>query len=138
MPGLTSSASKAAQGKPTHIVTSNSKGDLAAYTPSELGIATQGDLHALNQRIDENNSGIALAVAMQNPDLTGSETFGMAANWGAFENANALGMSLMGVLGHDFIKPGDRVALSGGFGVGFETGNGDSVYGGRVGLQWTH
>ncbi len=142
MPGITSSASKSAQGSPTHIVTSNSKGDLAAYTPAELGIATGADLNALNQRIskatDESNSGIALAMSIQNPDLTGSETFGMAANWGAFENANALGMSLMGVLGHDFIAQGDRVALSGGFGVGLGTGDGDSVYGGRVGLQWTH
>ncbi len=135
MPGLTSSASKAAQGSPTHIVTSNAAGDLAAYTPSELGIATKGDLAKVS---DEKNSGVALAIAMQNPDLAGSERFGMAANWGAFENANALGMSLMGVLGHDFVSRGDRVALSGGFGVGFETGNGDSVYGGRVGLQWTH
>jgi hypothetical protein len=39
-PGITSNASKAAQGSPTHIVTSNAGGDLAAYTPSELGIAT--------------------------------------------------------------------------------------------------
>jgi hypothetical protein len=30
------------------------------------------------------------------------------------------------------------VAVSGGFGVGFSTGSGDDVFGGRVGLQWTH
>jgi hypothetical protein len=142
MPGLTSSASKAAQGKPTHVVTSNANGDLAAYTPSELGLTTQGDLGAINRRLskvdDEKNSGIALAVAMQNPDLTGSERIGVAANWGAFEDANALGMSVMGVLGHDFVSPGDRVAISGAFGVGLENGDGDDVYGGRVGLQWTH
>jgi len=123
-------------------VTSNAAGDLAAYTPSELGLATSGDVNAINQRLakvsDEKNSGIALAVAMQNPDLTGSERIGVAANWGTYENANGLGMSLMGVLGHDFVSRGDRVAISGGFGIGFETGNGDSVYGGRVGLQWTH
>jgi hypothetical protein len=29
------------------------------------------------------------------------------------------------------------VALSGGFGVGFDSGRSDDVYGGRVGLQWT-
>ena len=32
----------------------------------------------------------------------------------------------------------DRVAISGGFGVGFSQGDGDEVFGGRVGLQWTH
>jgi hypothetical protein len=83
-------------------------------------------------------SGIALATAMQNPDLVGSERIGIAANWGTFEEANALGLSLMGVLGNDFFMENDRVAISGGFGVGFDSGAGDDVYGGRVGLQWTH
>ena len=145
MPGLTSSLSKSAQGSPTHLVTSNSKGDLAAYTFSELGIATGDDINVLNARIDkvgartdEAIAGIALAMSMENPDLTGNERFGMAANWGAFKDANALGMSLMGVLGNDFVTKGDRVAISGGFGVGFANGDGDNVYGGRVGLQWTH
>ena len=51
----------------------------------------------------------------------------------------------MGVLGYDVLSRGDRVAVSGGFGVGFEDGNnngfhgssGDDVWGGRVGAQWT-
>ena len=49
----------------------------------------------------------------------------------------ALGLSLMGVLGNNLIALNDRVAVSGGFGVGFDYGSGDNVYGGRVGLQWT-
>ena len=87
--------------------------------------------------IDENQSGVALAMAIQNPDLVGSERFGVATNWGNFEGANALGLSLMGVLGNNLIALNDRVAVSGGFGVGFDYGSGDNVYGGRVGLQWT-
>jgi hypothetical protein len=47
-------------------------------------------------------------------------------------------MALMGVLGHNFVTVNDRVAVSGGFGVGFDNGSGDDVFGGRVGLQWTH
>jgi hypothetical protein len=43
----------------------------------------------------------------------------------------------MGVLGYDVLSRGDRVAVSGGFGVGFEEGYGDDVWGGRVGAQWT-
>jgi hypothetical protein len=43
----------------------------------------------------------------------------------------------MGVLGRNLFSNGDRAAISGGFGVGFEEGRGDDVYGGRVGLQWT-
>ena len=44
----------------------------------------------------------------------------------------------MGVLGNNFIAANDRVALSGGVGIGFDNGDGDTVVGGRVGLQWTH
>lgn len=130
MPGITSGASKAAQGAPTHLVTSNGAGDLAAQSISELGIAKQRD-------VDENTSGVAMSIAMENPDLTGNESFGVAANWGTFEDANALGLSLMGVVGRDLFTSGDRAAISGGFGIGFEEGEGDDVYGGRVGVQWT-
>ena len=42
MAGITSGASKAAQGAPTHLVTSNASGDLAAYSYSELGLAQPG------------------------------------------------------------------------------------------------
>jgi hypothetical protein len=56
----------------------------------------------------------------------------------------------MGVLGYDVLSRGDRIAVSGGFGVGFVDGsnnntfghggfgsNDDNVWGGRVGAQWT-
>jgi hypothetical protein len=60
----------------------------------------------------------------------------MATNWGNFEGANALGLSMIGVLASNVISQNDQVAISGGFGVGFDYGQGDNVYGGRVGLQW--
>jgi hypothetical protein len=93
-------------------------------------------LNRLDQRSDENQSGVALAMAIQNPELTGNQTFGMATNWGNFEGANALGLSMIGVLASNVISQNDQVAISGGFGVGFDYGQGDNVYGGRVGLQW--
>jgi hypothetical protein len=82
MAGLTSSASKQAQGAPTHIVTSNTSGDLAAYTPSELGLASQNDLNQVNARInavsgrtDKALEGVAMAFAMAGtPTLLQSET----------------------------------------------------------------
>jgi len=131
-PGITSSLSRSRQSGPLEVVTSDANGNLATD-----GGAFFNQLNNDLKRIDENTSGVALAMSMENPDLTGNERFGMAANWGNFEGANALGLSLMGVLGNNFVTKGDRVALSGGFGVGFEEGDGDSVYGGRVGLQWT-
>ena len=41
------------------------------------------------------------------------------------------------MLGNNLVALNDQVAVSGGFGVGFDYGRGDNVYGGRVGLQWT-
>jgi hypothetical protein len=89
------------------------------------------------RRLDENAAGVALAISMENPDLTGDERFGVATHWGGFEGANALSLSMTGVLGHDFVSRGDRVAVSGGFGVGFNDDAGDDVWGGRAGVQWT-
>ena len=74
---------------------------------------------------------------MENPDLTGDERFGTAVNWGNYEGANAVSWSFMGVLGHDLLTSGDRFAVSGGVGVGFQEGRGDDTWGGRVGAQWT-
>jgi trimeric autotransporter adhesin len=90
-----------------------------------------------DKRIDENQSGVALAISIENPDLVGSERFGVAMNYGNFEGASALSWSAMGVLGYDVLSPGDRIAISGGFGVGLQEGAGDDVWGGRVGAQWT-
>ncbi len=61
----------------------------------------------------------------------------MAANWGTFDGANAMSASVMGVLGRDFLFTGSRLAVSGGIGVGFQTGGGDNVAGGRAGMQLT-
>lgn len=53
MEGIPSDASKKAQGKPTHVVTSNAGGDLAAYTFAQLGVAAPGDVKKIKARIDE-------------------------------------------------------------------------------------
>src|SRR5262249_37998891 len=180
MPGITSDASKAAQGSPTNIVTSNASGDLAAYTPSQLGIATSSEVASLQSNVaglqsnvaglqsdvtglqsdvtglqsgvgglqkainrvgrddERHTAGVAQVLRHQKPDVTRDERFGITANWGDFKGANAFGMGLEGVLAHDLLARGDRVAVTGGWGVGFAEGGGSNVYGGRVGLQWTH
>jgi hypothetical protein len=124
-PGIASAQSRARQSGPLEVVTSDTAGNLAT------------DGGEIFRRLDDNQAGIALAMSMQNPDLAGEERFGVAANWGTFEGAHALSVSLMGVLGEDVFAQGDRVAVSGGFGGGFQYGRGKDVYGGRVGLQWT-
>ena len=86
-------------------------------------MATSSDrLNNVEEDVDSAFSGVALAISMENPDLTGNERFGVAMNYGNFEGASALSWSAMGVLGYDVLSGGDRVAVSGGFGVGFEDG----------------
>ena len=123
--GITSGLSRSRQTGPLEVVTSDAGGHLAT------------DGGEIFKRLDEAESGIALAMSMEDPDLIGNERFGMRANYGNFEGASALSWTFAGVLGRDVLKPGDRTSLGGGFGVGFEEGQGDDVWGGRVGAQWT-
>lgn len=138
-PGITSQASKQAQGSPTHLVTSNASGDLAAHTPAQLGLATAGDLNAINSRLDsvdgrirrnserigENTEGVAIAMAMAGTFLPQpGETFRLSGNWGGFEGSNAL--SFGGALALS-----EKTYLTGGFGAGLSEG----TYGGRAGLS---
>jgi hypothetical protein len=148
-PGITSNLSKNRQSGPLEVVTSDAGGNLATD-----GGQIFDDLDGLNHRVDRLNrrsdeafAGVALAMASTGPDLTGNERFGVSANWGNFEGANAFGMGLEGVLAYDVFTRGDRFAVTGGWGVGFEDGNNghngfgsnddDTVFGGRVGAQWT-
>ena len=124
-PGITSVASKAAQAGPLEVVTTDANGNLAS------------DGGEIFKRLDETESGIALAISMENPDLIAGETFGIAFNAGFYEGAEAVSLSAQGVLGHNVFTPGDRVAISGGVGVGIDNGRGDTTVGGRVGAQIT-
>ena len=67
-------------------------------------------------------------MATQNPDLVGPEEFGISGNFGTFQGAYAFSVSAMGVIGHDVFQQGDRVAVSGGAGLGFATGQGDNEH----------
>jgi hypothetical protein len=143
-PGITSNLSQARQSGPLEIVTSDTNGNLA----TDNG-AVFHQLNNLSNDVDKNRAGVALAIAMAGPDLTGNERFGMSANWGNFDGSNAFGMGFEGVVANDLLIDGGRFAITGGFGVGVINnsqnftfgnsfgGNSDNVWGGRVGGQWT-
>jgi len=131
-PGITSGLSRARQAGPLEVVTTDANGNLAS------------DQGATFEQIAENKQGIAMAIAMENPDLVGMESFGIAANWGHFDGANAIGISAMGVLSRDVFMDGTgtRMAISGS--VGFTTDdeslfgqNADTSVAGRAGVQFT-
>jgi hypothetical protein len=140
MAGITSNASKQAQGKPTAIVTSNANGDLAAYKPSELGLASTGQIaglqsqiNALGSRDRELTEGIAVSTALAQPILEPGQRFAMTAAWGGFDDANAVGFTAAGVLGRNLLRPGSgTLALFGGVGVGANEG----MVAGRAGVSF--
>jgi hypothetical protein len=134
MAGLASEASRTAQGAPTHLVTSNASGDLAAYTFAELGVASSQDIANLRddvnsafRRIDENTEGIAVAVAMGgNLVLPAGHNFGLSANWGQYDGRHALSATSAMRLNSNF-------TLNGALGVGLDT----NKVGSRVGAAFT-
>ena len=130
MPGIDSSISRSRQSGPLEVATSDKYGH----------IATDGG--SIFNALSELGGGVAIAMALQNPDLVGDENFGIAGNIAYWEQNVALGFSAEGVLGRNVFTTGDRVAISGAVGVSLEEqtfghqGSQSSV-GGRVGGQIT-
>jgi hypothetical protein len=90
-----------------------------------------GGFRVLSRRIDKVEEGVAIASALANPDRTGDQTWAVAVNWGNFEGSNAVGISGIAAIGHDFFGVGDQVSLGGSIGFGTDGGQ----VGGRVSLQ---
>jgi trimeric autotransporter adhesin len=130
MPGITSDESKLRQSGRLELTTTDTFGHLA----SDGGAVFKGLARA--------QAGIAIALAIEAPSLTGSEIFGMRVGYGNFNgDANAMGFSAMGVLCRDcFGSKGDRIALDVAAGVGssdfMQYGSGN-VTSARAGMQWT-
>ncbi len=90
MAGITSATSKAAQSGPTQIVTSDASGNLATVSPAEIGLASSGDITAINTRLDDLDrraskafTGVAMAFAMAGvPTLLPNEKFAATINYG--------------------------------------------------------
>lgn len=138
-PGIASDLSRSRQSGPLEVVTSDRNGNLATDGGQIFGRLDNAEfrIDRAEQDIDELQAGVALAIATEGPDLVANERFGMSLSYGNFEGASAIGGGVTGVVSRNFLKPGARLALTGGLGVGLENGRGDTVVGGRVGGQWT-
>ena len=128
MSGITSGLSRDRQTGPLEVVTTDSAGNLA----SDGGL--------LFERMSKLGGGIAIALALENPDLVAGERFGIAGNVGFWEGNVALGFTAMGVLGNNLVGQGERWALSGGVGFtvkedSYGGRSSQSSVGGRAGLQ---
>lgn len=107
LPSLSSAASRQAQTGPLSLVTTDMGGNLSS----------DGGRLAASNLI--NRQGVALGVAMQNPDLTGDENSGIAFNWGEFEGAEAYSASGAVVVARNIFGDGKsgRIALTGSIGI---------------------
>ncbi len=76
----------------------------------------------------ELSDGIAMSMALADPDLVSGEHFGIKVNWGTYSDSNAFGVSFAGVLAE---TDKARVTLSGGVAT---TGR---YTAGRVGMQFS-
>jgi hypothetical protein len=136
MTGVTSAASKTAQGAPTQLVTSNNNGDLAAYTAADLGLLTNADLSglqnglsnlqaqigSLNKRDNELAEGIAISLALAQPIFHTGQTFAVNVGWGGFGGENAVGVTGAGIVDQGGFGKGSTVTLYGGVGAGASQG----------------
>ncbi|WKW52285.1 hypothetical protein [Rhodomicrobium lacus] len=137
--GLTSNDSRAAQGTPTYLVTSNAAGDLATHSASDLGLATTGDITKLNAQIgglqtrdNELAEGIAVSLALSQPVLQAGQTFATRVGFGNFDGSSAFGLTAAGVIDRGTFGSGTSVVLDGGFGVGSKEG----VVAGKAGVTF--
>jgi hypothetical protein len=130
MPGITSATSYARQQGALEVATTDSQGRMAS------------DGGAIFNALSEVQGGVAVAIAMENPDLVGSETFGLSGNIGFWNDNVALGFSAMGVLGRNVVGSGSRLAVSGAVGFSVDENaygrrGSESTVGGRAGAQVT-
>jgi outer membrane protein assembly factor BamA len=100
-------------------------GSLASKSYVDTGLS------ALNSRVNRVEQGVAMAMAVQNPVLTGSDRFGFAVNWGNYAGNDSVGLAAVGIIGQNFFGSGEKVGMTGGFST-----SGNQVAG-RAGLQFT-
>jgi hypothetical protein len=117
-PGITSAASTSAQSGPVQVVTTDSSGNLAAADLGALGIGSAA-------QVERNTEGVAMAMALSGVDniLPNGTTYSLSANWGNFDNEDAVALG-------GAVRLYDNIFASGAGAVGTNSGHG----GGRAGV----
>ena len=151
MPGVTSAARRSAQGTVTGLITTSAAGNLAsdggalqsAVNTNTTGVATNtnniqinaNEIAGLRGQGDINTAGVAIALAVENPDLKGMESFGILVNGSTFNGSTAIGGAFIGSIAEDMFGVGNRgrLAISAGVGYSLE----QKEFGARGGLQLT-
>jgi hypothetical protein len=126
-PGMNSSLSRSRQAGLLGVVTSDNAGNLAS------------DGGALYQQVATIKAGAAIAMALSDPFLTGSDQFGIKLNYGTYAGANAVGLSAAGLLARGLFNMKNQLVATGAVGYGSASVNGyqQNLVGGHAGLQLT-
>ena len=127
MGGITSQASKSAQTGPLEVVTTDAFGNLASD-----GGAFQRQIDALGKRDGELAEGIAIALALDAPNLQSGQSFAFRMGYGNFDGSSALGVAAAGLLDKGSFGERSSITLDGG--VGF--GTSDGTVAGKAGLTF--
>ncbi|MEQ1651277.1 MAG: hypothetical protein ABL897_02185, partial [Hyphomicrobium sp.] len=98
-----------------------------------------GKVNGFDQRITNADAkaelaldGVALAMALADPTLTGDASFGLRVNWGNYAGHDAFGVSAVGILDRNVFGNGETFGLAGAIGATEE-----GEVGGRIGAQLT-
>jgi hypothetical protein len=119
MAGITSSASAAAQSGPVQIVTSDANGNLATDGGALFGSLNrlQNSINQLQQEDKKLRSGIAIAMAVEQPIFHNGQTVAFNVGYGTFNGTNALGATAAGIVDRGIFGPGSTVTVYAGGGV---------------------
>ena len=126
-PGMNSDLSRSRQEGLLGVVTSDTYGNLAS------------DNGALYKQVASIKAGVAVGMALSDPNLTGSEKFGLKMNASTFGGVYGYGFSAAGVLAAGILSNKDRLTLSGAGGWSQATVSGytKNMAGGRVSAQYS-
>ena len=106
----------------------------------EGAVASQGEeINQINNRIGqlrdrdrELAGGIAIAMALDQPNLLAGQQFAVRVGWGNFDGSNAVGVSAAGLVSNDVFGPGSTMVLD----VGVGASSVDDMVGGKAGITF--
>lgn len=117
----------------------NTQQDSRLFT-LEGAVASQGEeINQINNRIGqlrdrdrELAGGIAIAMALDQPNLLAGQEFAFRVGWGNFDGSNALGVSAAGLVSKDVFGAGSTMVLD----VGVGASSVDDMVGGKAGITF--
>ena len=111
------------------------KGYVDAQIASLTGFGgVQSQIDALGRKDQDLAEGIAIAVALDAPQLRAGQTFAVRGGWGNFEGSNALALTAAGLVASNFAGQGSSAIID--VGVGFGTSNNTTATRAGVTIGW--